>query len=153
MTAAPPHRSPTVRLRKQLSPTVIATAVGGGAVLAAFAIPPSVVGEGPVLCPFRLATGLPCPGCGLTRSWVAAAHGDLSTAFADNVFGPLSLVIVALAVVTAVLLRVLAPARAGVLVRVTRSRVVYAVAAVWVVYGVARAVDAAVGTGVFPAVT
>ena len=106
-----------------------------------------------MLCPFRLATGLPCPGCGLTRSWVAAAHGDLSTAFADNAFGPLSLVAVALAVVTAVLLRVLAPARAGVLVDVARSRWVYAVAAVWVVYGVARAVDAAVGTGVFPAVT
>lgn len=121
--------------------------------MAAFAIPTSVVGEGPVLCPFRLATGLPCPGCGLTRSWVAAAHGNLATAFADNVFGPVSLVAVMLAVVAAGLLRVVAPARTTVVVRVARSRVVYAVAAMWVVYGVARAVDAAVGTGVFPAVT
>lgn len=153
MTAAPPHPPPTAPHRRRLSPLTIGTVVGGGAVVAAFVIPTSVVGEGPVLCPFRLATGLPCPGCGLTRSWVAAAHGDLSTAFADNVFGPVSLVAVALAVVAAGMLRVVAPARTTVLVRVARSRVVYAVAAVWVVYGVARAVDAAVGTGVFPAVT
>ena len=152
MTSAPTDESSVVA-RRRASPTTIATAVGGGAVVAAFAIPASVVGEGPVLCPFRLATGLPCPGCGLTRSWVAAAHGDLSTAFADNLFGPVSLVAVTLAVVAAVLLRVVAPARTGVLVRIARSRVVYGVVAVWVVYGVARSVDAAVGTGLFPAVT
>ncbi|MEH3157095.1 MAG: DUF2752 domain-containing protein [Gordonia paraffinivorans] len=139
--------------RQQLSPLTIGTVVGGGAVVAAFAIPTSVVGEGPILCPFRLATGLPCPGCGLTRSWVAFAHGDVSTAFADNVFGPISLVAVALAVVVAVVVRFVAPARVDVLIRFARSRVVYAVAAVWVAYGVARAVDAAVGSVVFPAVT
>lgn len=120
---------------------------------AAFAIPVSTVDGGPVLCPFRLATGLPCPGCGLTRSWVALAHGDFSTALADNLFGPVSMLFVAATVLIAVVLRVVAPTRPHVLVVVARSRVVYAVVAVWLVYGVARAVDAAVGTGWFPAVT
>lgn len=147
-TQAPPAAG-----RRRASPTAIATAVGGGAAVAAFVIPTSVVGEGPVLCPFRLATGLPCPGCGLTRSWVAAAHGDLSTAFADNLFGPISLAVVMLAVVTAVVVRIAAPAHLGVLARVGRSRITVGVAAVWIVYGVARAVDAAVGSGLFPAVT
>jgi Protein of unknown function (DUF2752) len=30
-----------------------------------------------VWCPFRAATGIPCPLCGATRSVVLASHGDL----------------------------------------------------------------------------
>ena len=58
-----------------------------GATLAAAGVAPFVVGraafdpssvdaEGPVVCPFRLATGLPCPICGATRGVVLASHGD-----------------------------------------------------------------------------
>jgi len=32
----------------------------------------------PGLCIFRSTTGLPCPGCGLTRAFVSAAHGNLA---------------------------------------------------------------------------
>jgi hypothetical protein len=67
----------------------------------AFVIPQAVVEGGPVVCPFRLATGLPCPGCGLARSWVALAHGDLETSLARHPFGPL-LFALALAAVAAV---------------------------------------------------
>ena len=37
-----------------------------------------------VLCPFRALTGLPCPGCGMTRAFCALGHGDLSGAFGYN---------------------------------------------------------------------
>ena len=65
-------------------------------VLAAAALaPPAWLQHAPVLCPFRLATGLPCPGCGITRSLVALAHGDLSAAI---YFHPLGAVVGALLV-------------------------------------------------------
>jgi len=32
----------------------------------------------PVSCAFRRVTGTPCPGCGLTRSWVALGRGAVA---------------------------------------------------------------------------
>ena len=53
---------------------------GVAAVLVAGAVvlPRAVLGATPVICPFRRVTGLPCPACGLTRSWQAAAHLHLA---------------------------------------------------------------------------
>ena len=36
------------------------------------------------LCPFRLLTGLPCPGCGSTRALHQLLHGHFATAFMLN---------------------------------------------------------------------
>ena len=33
-------------------------------------------------CIFRLMTGIPCPGCGMTRAWLAALRLDFSAAIA-----------------------------------------------------------------------
>ncbi len=33
-------------------------------------------------CVFRLVTGIPCPGCGMTRAWLAALRGDFAAAVA-----------------------------------------------------------------------
>ncbi len=43
----------------------------------------------PSLCPFHNLTGLPCPGCGLTRAFVCCAHGQLAAAFAYHPLGPI----------------------------------------------------------------
>ena len=32
-------------------------------------------------CLFKIVTGLPCPGCGLTRAFSAVMHGDMKSAF------------------------------------------------------------------------
>ncbi|HJD20806.1 MAG TPA: DUF2752 domain-containing protein [Candidatus Gemmiger faecigallinarum] len=37
-------------------------------------------------CPFRLATGLQCPGCGITTLLLAVGRGDFGAAFAANPF-------------------------------------------------------------------
>ncbi|MDN5717314.1 MAG: DUF2752 domain-containing protein [Janibacter sp.] len=53
--------------------------------------PVQSVVSGDATCIMRILTGLPCPGCGMTRSWVHMAHGDVLTAFEYNVFGPLAM--------------------------------------------------------------
>ena len=51
--------------------------------------------EGPVICPFRAVTGLPCPSCGLTRSAAALMRGSMGAAFATNPLDTVFLVVVA----------------------------------------------------------
>jgi hypothetical protein len=48
----------------------------------------------PNMCILRATTGVPCPGCGLSRSMVAAMHGDFSNSFAYHRLGLLTLVYV-----------------------------------------------------------
>jgi hypothetical protein len=42
-----------------------------------------------ILCPFRALTGLPCPGCGMTRAFCALGHGELRRAIHFNALSPL----------------------------------------------------------------
>ncbi len=44
--------------------------------------------EVPILCGFRRLFGVPCPGCGLSRSFVFLAHGQVLEAFRANWMGP-----------------------------------------------------------------
>ncbi len=38
-------------------------------------------------CPFKYLTGVPCPGCGTTRSVISLVHGDLHRALFYNPLG------------------------------------------------------------------
>lgn len=44
-----------------------------------------------VLCPFRWATSLPCPFCGMTRGLAALLHGRIVEAIEHHPFSPLAL--------------------------------------------------------------
>ncbi|ORM25171.1 DUF2752 domain-containing protein [Williamsia sp. 1135] len=127
----------------------IAAGFGVGAIVTAFAVTPALSTSGPTLCPMRLITGLPCPGCGLTRSWIAAAHGDFADAFSYNIFGPVSL-IATIMFVTVVGVLLIRGRPAATITPVLRHPIVIAVVVVWVLYGIARVVDQLVGGGVFP---
>ncbi len=54
------------------------------AVGAAFALPAE--GFGVDVCALHRFTGLPCPGCGLTRGFVLLAQGDVGPALGANPF-------------------------------------------------------------------
>jgi len=63
---------------------VILFSLTGAALFLAFLLggihhvfPAADIGRLPLMCGFRRWTGLPCPGCGLTRSWIALAEFDL----------------------------------------------------------------------------
>ena len=40
-------------------------------------------------CAFRVRFGIPCPNCGMTRSFILAVHGQLGEALRLNPAGPL----------------------------------------------------------------
>lgn len=40
----------------------------------------------PIFCPFKFATGISCPGCGMTRAFLAIAEADFISAFHHNPF-------------------------------------------------------------------
>lgn len=52
--------------------------------------------HGPILCLFRALTGIPCPGCGMTRAMIAFAMGDWHRAADYNLLAlPLFLTVIA----------------------------------------------------------
>jgi Protein of unknown function (DUF2752) len=40
------------------------------------------------LCPFKMLTGFPCPGCGITKSLVYFYEGDLYKSVSYHILGP-----------------------------------------------------------------
>lgn len=130
----------------------LVTALSASAIAVAAAVSPAQAAHGPVLCPFRRATGLPCPGCGLTRSWVDLLHGRVGDAMAANPFGIVALAAAAalvLVVTSTVVRRRAVPSYTDLLGSGLRRRAATVVGSgvlvTWLGFGVARLVVAAVG--------
>jgi hypothetical protein len=110
----------------------------------ACAVSPARVESGPIVCPFRLATGLPCPGCGLTRSWVFIAHGDFRAAVVANPFGFVTMA-AAVALIAVVATAFVRGRPIPSLSPVVRSRPFLVLLAVWLVFACVRIVVVATG--------
>jgi len=65
-------------------PAVAAAAYAAVVVQAAHPILPE---SGPNFCPFRMLTGLPCPGCGMGHALVYALRGDFFASFSAHPLG------------------------------------------------------------------
>jgi hypothetical protein len=117
-------RSAVVRFRlerRESAYPVPRAAVAAGVVLAVLGLVAAAapgLAEGPVLCPFRAATGLPCPGCGLMRSAHSLFGGKVARAVAVN---PLAAVLL-LTGLPAMALLVATNRKGGLAVRVEASR-------------------------------
>lgn len=86
------------------APNTAARVLGGVGIAVAslaFALGPSFWQGLPDLCAFQAMTGLPCPTCGITRSFAATAHGQLGLAFHYHAFGPFAFVATLLAAIWA----------------------------------------------------
>lgn len=124
---------------RRLATSEVVAAAGVAALGVGLLLSPESIEDGPVICPFRRLTGLPCPGCGLTRSWVYGVHGWWRDAFAAHLFGPLLAVVVlalAVAVVRARVRRTAAPS----FDRLVKNPVAVVVVVAWLGWAVVRAI-------------
>ena len=55
------------------------------------------------VCPIRAATGIPCPGCGLTTATMELMRGDVSASFQTHAFAPVFLAVILLMLVALIL--------------------------------------------------
>lgn len=84
---AHPPPPPGPRRDRPLLPLQLALALLAALVLGLSAcFPPGTLLPGLDLCTFHRLTGLPCPGCGLTRAFCALTHGDVRAAWHFNPF-------------------------------------------------------------------
>jgi len=56
-------------------------------------------------CPFFRLTGVPCPGCGLTRACSALLRGDVQTAIKFHAFAPVFILLIGMLLAATVLPR------------------------------------------------
>ncbi|MEZ0577543.1 DUF2752 domain-containing protein [Nocardioides sp. MH1] len=133
------ERFALLRRQPRLSASDVAAVGGVAGIGVAFLLSPDHIEDGPVICPFRALTGLPCPGCGLTRSWVYAAHGWWRESFASHPFG-LVLVAGILALAVTVARRRARHEAPPELDRLLKHPVVLAIGAIWLTFGAVRLV-------------
>lgn len=56
-------------------------------------------------CPFFRLTGVPCPGCGLTRACMLLLRGEVQASIKFHAFAPIFLVLIAMLIISTLLPR------------------------------------------------
>jgi hypothetical protein len=99
----------------------------------------NVIGLPGFECPIRAATGVPCPGCGLSRASIAMVKGDWQTMTQYHLFAPL-FAIALLIITTGLLLPVNAHGKlvAGVSNFETNTAVSSVLLAIFMIYWIWR---------------
>ncbi len=89
------------RIKPELAPSLVILVACSCILLGAFVLAPSASGGSfikvgritlPETCIFKNLTGLPCPGCGVTRSVTSAVRGDFSGSFLHHRLGLLTVI-------------------------------------------------------------
>lgn len=87
-----PVTSREVSSRSTIGPVATVLGVAGG-VGYLYTNDPSK-GGAYLRCPLHTATGLWCPGCGMTRAAYKLVHGDVAGSLGTNLFLPIAMVLV-----------------------------------------------------------
>ncbi|MBV9928935.1 MAG: DUF2752 domain-containing protein [Acidobacteria bacterium] len=107
----------------------------GVTALAAAQVACVAAGVGGWPCPLKSATGIPCPGCGLTRASVALLRGDFASGLRAHAFAPVLLVSLAALAVSALLPAARREAFAALVARFERrTKVAYVVLGALLLY-------------------
>jgi hypothetical protein len=89
------------RIKSELAPNLVILLACSCILLGVFVLAPPAAGSHsiavgrivlPETCIFKNLTGLPCPGCGITRSMTSAVRGDISGSFSYHKLGLLTLI-------------------------------------------------------------
>ncbi len=84
------------------------------------------------LCPFKLLTGMPCAGCGITKSLIFLYQGNLLKSLSYHAFGPL--VVIALLALLVLLIIQLITNRATLKQLVYHTKLAYSLGAILALY-------------------
>jgi len=86
----------------------------------------------------KLITGFPCPGCGITKSFISFYEGDILRSFYYHLFGPF---IIFFCVLTVIILSIELFTRKAYFRRILYSRrIAYIMAVILVIYHLTRLV-------------
>lgn len=132
-----PDRGRPLRGALDIRPVEGVVALGVGLFATAFVLSPAAASSGPVVCPLKRFTGVSCPSCGLTRSWVHLAHGNFSESVAAHPFGLVLVVLLVLGVVGVVRWRVQRVEPPGV-ERMLRTRWAALLGVAWAAFAISR---------------
>ncbi len=89
------------RIKPELAPSLVILVACSSILLGAFVLAPSTSGGHPIavgrialpeICIFQNLTGLPCPGCGMTRSITSAVRGDIAGSLSHHRLGLLTMI-------------------------------------------------------------
>lgn len=153
MSQMAPSGPPQVHLAKGVSlgervVVLVVAALSLTALVIARVWPVPSVTSGEPTCLVRILFNLPCPGCGMTRSWVHLAHGDVLTAFEYNIFGPVGMA-VAVGIVGYVLYAFVRRRPPERLLNLVNPRWLMALLVVWMAYSVIRMISLGMGQDYF----
>lgn len=96
LTAEPARR------RDLLRQELVYATVAAGTLGTAFALSHNAIANGPIICPLRRTTGIPCPFCGMTTSFVNFGDGRIAESFQASPIGPIFFTALAILLVASV---------------------------------------------------
>ena len=137
LTSDPPAES---HARTRRGAAAECSVAGAALILSVLLPPPDTTGRIlhlPSICPFYLITGLPCPGCGLTRAFVLISHGEWRQSLAFHPVGWLAYAAFLLMCIDG-LPMLIGVRDAPLLPRAVKSRILWGCAAVTLAVGLLR---------------